>query len=186
MALILPALGLAGVLGLAGCGAGAGSPSGLAGAGTDLADEATALAQVGFDTGLQGAPDPSASASSVASSAASSAAGAKPAAGQKQVRRKAIRKYLRADTLHGEVAVQTRTGTRTIVVQRGSVTAVSGGSVTVKSTDGYTLTWTMAAKVTVVRDKKKVGTSALKAGEQIGVAGTKDGSADDARLIAVK
>jgi hypothetical protein len=193
MALILPALGLAGVLGLAGCGAGAGSPSGLAGAGTDLADEATALAQVGFDTGLQGTPDPSASASAPASAAsassaapASSAAGAKPAAGQKQLRRKAIRRYLRKNTLHGEVAVQTRNGTRTIVVQRGSVTAVSGGSVTVKSTDGYTLTWTMATKVTIVQDKKKVGTSALKAGEQIGVAGTKAGSADEARLIAIK
>jgi len=36
------------------------------------------------------------------------------------------------------------------------------------------------------QDKKKVETSALKAGEQIGVAGTKDGSADDARLIAIK
>jgi hypothetical protein len=181
MALILPALGLAGVLGLAGCGAGAGSPSGLAGAGTDLADEATALAQVGFDTGLQGTPDPSASAS-----AGSSAAGAKPATGQKQVRRKAVRRYLRKNTLHGEVAVQTKNGTQTIVVQRGSVTAVSGGGVTVKSTDGYTLTWTMAAKVTVVQDKKKVETSALKTGEQIGVAGTKDGSVDDARLIAIK
>jgi hypothetical protein len=179
MALILPALGLAGVLGLAGCGAGAGSPSGLAGAGTDLADEATALAQVGFDTGLQGTPDPSAS-------APASATGAKPAAGQKQLPRKAIRRYLRKNTLHGEVAVQTRNGTRTIVVQRGSVTAVSGGSVTVKSTDGYTLTWTMATKVAIVQDKKKVGTSALKAGEQIGVAGTKAGSADDARLIAIK
>jgi hypothetical protein len=176
MALILPTIGLAGVLGLAGCGAGAGSPSGLAGAGNDLADEAVALAQVGFDTGLQDTPTPSASAS----------AGAKSELGKRDVRRKAIRKYLRKNTLHGEVAVQTKDGAKTIVVQRGSVTSVNGGSLTVKSTDGYTLTWTLADKATIVQDKKKVETSALKTGEQIGVAGTKEGTADDARLIAIK
>ena len=178
MALILPTIGLAGVLGLAGCGAGAGSPSGLAAAGNDLADEATALAQVGFDTGLEGTPDPSAS--------ASAATGAKPATGKQGARRKAIRQYLRKNTLHGEITVQSKSGPKTIVVQRGSVTAVSGNSVTVKSTDGYTLTWTLDGKVRIVQDKKKVETSALKAGEQIGVAGTKDGTADAARLIAIK
>jgi hypothetical protein len=174
MALILPTIGLAGVLGLSGCGVG--SPSAVAGAGADVADEAVALAQVGFDTGLQDTPDPSASAGT----------GAKPKAADRQVRRKAIRKYLRKNTLHGEVAVQTKAGPKTIVVQRGSVTAVSGSSLTVKSTDGYTLTWTLADKATVVQDKKKVETSALKTGEQIGVAGTKDGSVDNARLVAIK
>jgi hypothetical protein len=179
MALILPTLGLAGVLGLAGCGAG--SPSAVAGAGVDVADEAVALAQVGFDTGLQGGPDQAAPGPS-----ASAGTGAKPKAGDRQLRRKAIRKYLRKNTLHGEVAVQTKDGVKTIVVQRGSVTAVSGGRLTVKSTDGYTLTWTLADQATVVQDKKKVETSALKTGEQIGVAGTKEGAADDARLIAIK
>jgi hypothetical protein len=174
MALILPTIGLTGVLALAGCGAG--SPSTAAVAATDVADEAVALQQVGFDTGLQDSPDPSASAST----------GAKPATGQRKTRRKAVRKYLRGNTLHGEVTVQTKNGVKTIAVQRGSVTAVTGTSVTVKSTDGYSLTWTLAAQVTVVQSKKKVATSALKAGEQIGVAGTKDGSADDARLIAIK
>lgn len=171
-ALILPTLGLAGVLGLtglslAGCGAAAPVPG-------DVADEAAALAQVGFDTGLQG-DTPSASAS----------AGAQAGMGKREVGRKAVRKYLRKNTLHGEVTVQGKDGAKTIVVQRGSVTAVSGTSLTVKSTDGYTLTWTLAGKATVVQDKKKVGTSALKTGEQIGVAGTKDGSADDARLVAI-
>jgi hypothetical protein len=177
MALILPTLGLAGVLGLAGCGAG--SPSTAAVAGADVADEAAALQQVGFDTGLQDTPDPSAS--------ASASTGAKPGHGKRGPRRKAVRQYLRGNTLHGEVTVQTKNnGVKTIVVQRGSVTSVNGTSVTVKSTDGYSLTWTLAAQVTVVQAKKKVATSALKGGEQIGVAGTKDGSADDARLIAIK
>jgi hypothetical protein len=195
MALILPTIGLAGALGLAGCGvgtAGAGSPGGLAGAGNDLADEATALAQVGFDTGLEDTPTPSASAGAPSEAGAPSKAGAQSKvgaqskAGDRRTRRKAIRKYLRGNTLHGEVTVRAKDGTKTIVVQRGSVTAVSGSSLTVKSTDGYTLTWTLADKATIVQDKKKVETSALKTGEQIGVAGTKDGSADDARLIAIK
>ena len=173
MALILPTIGLAGVLGLAGCGAG--GSNAVNGVGADLADEAVALAQVGFDTGLQNAPDPSASPS----------AGAKAQVGKRDLRRKAIRKYLRKNTLHGEVTVQAPGGPKTIVVQRGSVTAVSGGSLTVKSTDGFTLTWTLAANATVVQDKKKVTTSAVKTGEQIGVASTKDGSADSARLVAI-
>jgi diaminopimelate epimerase len=172
MALILPAVGLAGVLGLAGCGAAAPTPS-------DVADEAAALQQVGFDTGLQVAPSPSASTDADSSDA-------KSKVGNRGNGRKAVRKYLRKNTLHGEVTVQGKDGTKTIVVQRGAITAVSGTSLTVKSTDGYTLTWKLADKATVVQDKKKVETSALKTGEQIGIAGTKDGSADDARLVAIQ
>jgi hypothetical protein len=169
MALILPAVGLAGVLGLAGCGAAAPTPS-------DVADEAAALQQVGFDTGLQAAPSPSASASS----------DAKSKAGNRGKGRKAVRKYLNKNTLHGEVTVQGKDGTKTILVQRGSITAVSGSSLTVKSTDGFTLTWKLADKARIVQDKKKVEVSALKTGEQVGVAGTKDSSSDNARLVAVK
>jgi hypothetical protein len=167
MALIVPALGLAGVLGLAGCGAAAPTPG-------DLADEATALAQVGFDTGLQDTP-----------SAPASAGPAAPA-GDRHPGHRPIRRYLRKNTLHGEVTVQRKDGTKTIVVQRGAITSVGGGSLTVKSADGYTLTWTTTGKVTVVQNRKRIDASALKAGEQIGVAGTRNGSADDARLIAVK
>jgi len=170
MALILSTAGLAGVLALAGCGATA--PSATASLGADVADEAAALQQVGFDTGLADTP----------SASPSSSAGL----GTPELRRKAIRKYLRKNTLHGEVAVQTANGVKTIVVQRGSVTAVGSGSVTVRSTDGFSLTWTLADKLTVVQARQKVTASALKTGEQIGVAGVKDGSATDARLIALK
>jgi hypothetical protein len=174
MALILPTAGLAGVLALAGCGAA--TPSTASSVGADVADEAVALQQVGFDTGLTDTPAPSASAP-----AASNAA-----PGNREPRRRAIRKYLRKNTLHGEVAVQTANGVKTVVVQRGAVTAVGGDSVTVRSTDGFSLTWTFGDQLTVVQAKQKVATSALKTGEQIGVAGVRNGSATDARLIAVK
>lgn len=162
--LIVPALGLAGLVGLAGCGAP--TPANVA---ADVADEAVALQQVGFATGLETDATPAPSASAAAH-------------GKKGKNRK----YLRKNTLHGEVTVQGKDGVRTIVVQRGAVTAVTPTSVTVKSTDGYALTWTFGDKLRVVQDKKTVAASALKTGEQIGVAGAKDGSATDARLIAVK
>jgi hypothetical protein len=172
-ALTLTTLGLVGTLGLAGCGVGAGSTTAAAAA-TDLSDEASALQAVGFDTGLTAAPAPSASASASA------------AAGGKHGRRIAARKYLRGNTLHGEITVQGKDGVKTIVVQRGTVTAVTSTGVSVKSTDGFTETWTFADKLKVVQDRKAVTTSLVKTGAEIGVAGTKDGSADDARLIAVK
>jgi hypothetical protein len=90
---------------------------------------------------------------------------------------KPARAYLRKNTLHGEVAVKGKDGTRTIVVQRGTVTATDDKTLSVKSTDGFTLTWTKG-------DKLKVkGT--LKTGAQVGVAGRKDGDATVARLVRV-
>jgi hypothetical protein len=155
----LTTLGLAGVLGLTGCGAGP--------APADVADEAVALQALGLQTGIEATPAPSAS-----------------AAGGKE-RRKAIRRYLRKNTLHGEVTVQGKDGVKTVVVQRGTVTAVSGSQVSVKSTDGFALTWTLGDKVRVVQDKQKAEVSAVKAGVTAGLAGTEAGSATTARLIVI-
>ncbi|MFI5892588.1 hypothetical protein ACIA5D_21015 [Actinoplanes sp. NPDC051513] len=162
----LLALGLAGVLAVAGCGIGGGSATTTP---SDIADEAIALQQVGFETGL--ADNPSAAAD----------------AGSGDAPRKALRKYLRRNTLHGEVTIQTKKqGAKTVVVQRGSVTAVAADKITVKSTDGFTLTWAYGDKLRVVQDKKTVETSAIKTGAEIGIAGTKDGDLTSARLIAIK
>ena len=178
IALTLTTLGLAGILGLSGCGVGAGSTTAAvtAAAAADLSDEAYALQTVGFDTGLAADPAPSASASATPD-------------GQRKTRaerRTAMRKYLRKNTLHGEVTVQGKDGPKTIVVQRGTVTAVTATSVSVKSTDGFTATWTFGDKLKIVQNRKTVQASALKTGAEIGIAGTKDGSADTARLIAIK
>jgi hypothetical protein len=170
IALTLTTLGLAGLLGLSGCGVAA--RTGTASAGADVSDEAFALQAVGLETGLEADPSPAPSASAAPQTRAE--------------HRRAIRRYLRKNTLHGEVAVQGKDGIKTIVVQRGTITAVTSTSVSVKSTDGFTLTWTFGDKLRVVQDKKTVPTSALKTGTAIGVAGTKSGSTDSARLIAVK
>jgi len=152
----LPALTLTGLLLVSGCGA----PATTTGA--NIADEAFALQQVGYD-----AP------------AAASGAGDAPS-------RRALRRQLRANTLHGEVVVQSKDGPKTIVVQRGEVTAVSGDELTVKSADGFSLTWAVGDKLRVVQNRKAADQSAIKTGGQIGVAGVKDGEASRARLVVLK
>ena len=115
VALTLSTLGVTGLLGLTGCGLASHPAAAVA---ADVADEAYALQTVGLDTSTATSPSPSASA----------ATGASPKA--KGEHRRAIRKYLRKNTLHGEVTVQGKAGVTTIVVQRGTVTAVTSSSVT--------------------------------------------------------
>jgi hypothetical protein len=163
MALTLTTLGLAGLLSLTAC---------SGGAPVDVSDEAYALQAVGLETGLeQAAPAPSASAAGRAD--------------RNGVRRPAVRKYLRENTLHGEMTVQGKNGVRTIVVQRGTVTAVDAGTLSVKSSDGFALTWTLGEKLKVVQNREKVDAGAVKVGAAVGVAGDKDGTATTARLVAI-
>lgn len=168
IALTLTTLGLAGLLGLAGCGAGAAPAGAPATAAADVADEAFALTTVGLTTGLEEAPAPA------------------PSAGDKGKKHPGARKFLRKNTLHGEMTVQGRNGVRTVVVQRGTVTAVNATTVSVKSTDGFTQSWTLGDKVRVVQDKKKVDVTAVKTGAEVGIAGAKDGGSTVARLVAIK
>jgi hypothetical protein len=176
--LSLTTLAVAAALALSACGAGpeAASPPAQAAAGLaelgdpgDLGDEAYALTAVGLATGLEADPAPSASA---------------PAQGRKH--RPGIRKYLRKNTLHGEITVQRADGVRTVVVQRGTVTAAGATSVTVKSTDGVTWTWAFDEALRVVQDRKAVAASTLKTGAEVGLAGRKDGTQNVARLIVIK
>ncbi|MEV4636537.1 hypothetical protein AB0J80_04210 [Actinoplanes sp. NPDC049548] len=147
IALTLTTLGLAGLLGLTGCGAPA----------TDVTDEAYALTAV------------------------EAPASAPPTQGQR-----GLRKHLRKNTLHGEITVQGKDGVKTIVVQRGTVTAVDSQSVSVKSTDGFAQTWTFDDKLRVLQDRKTVERSALKTGVEVGVAGGKEGDGPLARLIVLR
>jgi hypothetical protein len=174
IALTVTTLGLIGVLGLSGCGAAARTAAVAGSTAADVSDEAYALQAVGLETGLEAAPAPSAS------------AGTADRKDKRVERRKAIRKYLHKNTLHGEVTVQGKDGVKTVVVQRGTITAVTSTGVSVKSTDGFALTWTFGDKLRVLQDKKTIQPGALKTGAEIGVAGAKDGGVTSARLIAVK
>ena len=166
IALTATVLGLTAALGLSACGAGVAPAAAPALVAQD--DDVAALRAVGFETEL-GAPDPSASA----------------AAPDRKGNRQAARKFLRKNTLHGEMTVQGKDGAKTLVVQRGTVTATDGKTLTVKSSDGFSLTWTVGTQLRVVQDKKKVEASAIKNGAAVGVAGGKDGGVTTARLVVV-
>ncbi|MEU8658793.1 hypothetical protein [Actinoplanes philippinensis] len=130
----------------------------------DAAVEMVALQEVGFDAGDAG-----------------DTAAEKPG-----VRPRPVRKLLRKNTLHGEVVVRTRDGEeRTVVVQRGAVTAADDKGFTVKSSDGFELTWTYGDPVRVAQNREKAERSAVRAGVQVGVGGVRDGAAVTARLIIV-
>ncbi|GAA3916623.1 hypothetical protein Aau02nite_09310 [Amorphoplanes auranticolor] len=164
IALTLTTVSLAGLLGLSGCGGGAAPAGAPAVPAADVADETFALAAVG----LEADPAPSAS------------------AGDKAGKHPGARKYLRKNTLHGEMTVQGKDGVKTVVVQRGTVTAVDATTVSVKSADGFAQTWTYGDKLRVVQDKKKVEAGAIKSGAEIGLAGAKDGDKSVARLVVIK
>ena len=85
-------------------------------------------------------------------------------------------------TLHGEVTRPSAAGgTETLLVQTGEVTASSDTSLTVKSTDGFTETYAVAATTTVRGPAKAAG---LAAGTRVTVVATKDGKT--ALLVASK
>lgn len=101
-------------------------------------------------------------------------------------KRHRARVLLRKNTLHGEVVVQTRDGgTKTVAVQRGQVTAIDEKSMTVKSADGFTMTWTFDAKLRVIERRTTVRSSDIEVGTTVGVAGARDGDGGSARLIVV-
>lgn len=92
---------------------------------------------------------------------------------------------LHRNVLHGEAVVQTKEGNVTVVVQRGEVIAISSTSVTVKSTDGFTITWGFHPELRVIERRATIQPSEIKAGAQIALAGPKDGDKPQARLIVL-
>ncbi|MFZ0158839.1 MAG: hypothetical protein WAL50_07400 [Kineosporiaceae bacterium] len=72
------------------------------------------------------------------------------------------------DVLHGELVVRDGTGTATkkVLVQQGAVTAKSATSVTVKSTDGFTVAWAVTSTTRGTLTEVAVG-------DQVHVTGTR-------------
>jgi len=166
------------VLGLAGCGRlGAGAPDGPVDT-TSLSWEAQALESIGFNA---------ADLVPTAAVATSPAPAASP--GKDKPRRAGKFRRLRFafshNVLHGEAVVQTEEGTKTVVVQRGIVTAIDATSVTVKCEDGFTLTWKISDQIRVFERRTSVQPSAVAVGTRIGIAGAKDGDTTVARLIVI-
>ncbi|MET8353608.1 MULTISPECIES: hypothetical protein [unclassified Micromonospora] len=183
-------------LGVSGCGAAEVASQPAREAAVEVAAamgvEGQALAAMGFDANdldvqtvaAPAAPAPGGSATPGASPSAQEKARQKR--GEEWRKRRQARVLLRRNTLHGEAVVQTKDGgTKTVAVQRGEVTAIDGDSMTVKSTDGFTMTWTFGDDLRVVERRATVQPSDVKVGTTLGVAGAKDGDKGVARLILI-
>ncbi|MFF5230472.1 hypothetical protein [Dactylosporangium sp. NPDC000521] len=75
------------------------------------------------------------------------------------------------DVLHGEGIVQTKKGPVRVAMQNGTATATTGTSLTVRSTDGYTKTWTLAKNAKIFDNHMAVQPEAVQAGSSVVVGG---------------
>ena len=175
-------------LGLTGCGAVGAGGRPTQEAAVDVAAamgaEGQALAAMGFDAADLDVVNVAAPTSSPSPSTT-----AGPGRGERAEewrKRRQARVLLRKNTLHGEVVVQTRDGgTKTVAVQRGEVTAIDGTTMTVRSTDGFTMTWTFGPELRVLERRRSVQPEAVEVGSVLGVAGAKEGENGVARLIVL-
>ena len=84
--------------------------------------------------------------------------------------------------VHGQFVVpKSGGGYQTIDTQRGSVTAVSATSITVKSADGFSKTYQVVSSTNV--DAQRDGIATVKTGHQVIVTATVSGSTDTAVSI---
>ncbi|HEV7907904.1 MAG TPA: DUF5666 domain-containing protein [Pseudonocardiaceae bacterium] len=92
-------------------------------------------------------------------------------------------KGLLAHTAHGQLTLNGPKH-QVVDVQRGEVQSVDGKSITVKSSDGFTATYTVDSNTKVRKDKKTAAISQVATGDQVLVMADKNGSADTAKRIA--
>lgn len=194
------AAGVVAALGLTACAQAGSTGDGAAGAldsaaetavevAAELSPEGAALAALGYDP-ADIAPALAADPAPVSQPSAGPQPGAsqsgKDGARPWRQRHKA-RVLLRRNTLHGEAVVRTKDGTtKTVVVQRGEVTALDGNTITVKSSDGFTQTWTFGEPLRVVERRSTVQPEDVAVGAQVGVAGARDGDRTIAHLLLVR
>lgn len=119
------------------------------------------------------APTPAPSASPSASPGRPTA----PGPGQHRAR------GLAARAIHGE-ATLAGPKHRVVDFQRGTVTAVSPTSITVKSTDGFVETFAINAGTTVRKDQKVATPAGVHPGDRVRVVGEKAGKIVTAKRIA--
>jgi hypothetical protein len=111
-----------------------------------------------------------------------SAPAAAPAAAPK-AKQNGKHRSLQARALHGEATVGGKKKQRVVDFQRGSVTKVSSTSITVKSVDGFTATYTVDAKTKVRKEKKAATIATIKTADRVRVRAVEHGSTATAKVI---
>jgi hypothetical protein len=127
-------------------------------------------------------PSPSPTAKAGKAHKADKAGKAGKAAGRKHA---AARRMRAARGIHGQATVRTKTGFAEVDWQRGTLTATSGGTLSVKSTDGVTWQWKTDAATRVRKAGAKSAVSDLKAGDFVFVFGRDGGGARSAKQVVV-
>jgi hypothetical protein len=87
--------------------------------------------------------------------------------------------------LHGDGTIKTKQGTKMVAMQHGTVTSVSDSSLTLKSSDGYTKTWTLGPSVHVIEHRTDLQPTSVKIGTDLVVAGPRDGTRYTASVVVV-
>lgn len=147
------------------------------------------LAVGAVGVGVAQAADPSPSASETPGPSATSGGGS---ADQQRLGRHAgilghRGRALDRRAMHGELVVRDKDGKPvTVDVQRGSVTAVSPSSITLRSDDGFTATYTITQDTRVRINEKGATAAQVKTGDTAVVTAREDGDSTNARLLVVR
>jgi hypothetical protein len=90
-----------------------------------------------------------------------------------------------AEGLYGETVVKDDDGAiKTFVWQSGQVTAASGSSVTVRSENGTTWTWTLNGDTAVRKNDKDAKPSDIATGDKVRISGERSGNTRTASRVA--
>ncbi|GAA3277542.1 hypothetical protein Dvina_31635 [Dactylosporangium vinaceum] len=89
-----------------------------------------------------------------------------------------------SDVLHGEGILQTKQGPVRVAVQQGTAGRVSGSSLTVRSSDGFSRTWTISSGTKVLSSRNGLQAGPIGAGTKVLVAGTVQGTGQSASYTA--
>jgi hypothetical protein len=85
--------------------------------------------------------------------------------------------------LHGEFTVHTKDGNKQVVVARGVVTAISDSSLTIKSDDGVSTTFTLTAGTKYGTRRRPATRADIKVGDHAGAVAVKAGDANQALRV---
>jgi hypothetical protein len=86
---------------------------------------------------------------------------------------------------HGEVTFQTKSGPKTIAIERGTIQAVSSSNMTVVAKDGTTWTWDFTTSTKVHQTGKTVPSTNLSTGQLVFVGGQVASGVYDARVVRI-
>ncbi|TDC61623.1 hypothetical protein E1200_28550 [Actinomadura sp. GC306] len=88
--------------------------------------------------------------------------------------------------VHGEATVRDGDAFRVVSFQHGDITALSGTTLTVKSADGASWTWTVNDDTRIRKDREDIDLKDLAKDDEIRIAGERSGDTRTAKLIRVR